>query len=74
MQQLMFDAVVGALDMQEVGRMCPQPARQRNISKLLQKRTFEAFSPWIQLEHVQVMLFDPVLSCDAVLQRCLLLC
>ena len=22
----------------------------------------------------QVMLFDPVLSCDAVLQRCLLLC
>ena len=23
---------------------------------------------------VQVMLFDPVLSCDAVLQRCLLLC
>ena len=24
--------------------------------------------------HSQVMLFDPVLSCDAVLQRCLLLC
>ena len=27
-----------------------------------------------QMRQKEVMLFDPVLSCDAVLQRCLLLC